>query len=275
MSVLLALGAAVAYGLADFVGGLVSHRVSPWAVALVAQVGGALVLLVAALVVPGNPSTADFAWAGAAGVANGFGTAFLYRGLSRGRMAVVAPVSGVGAAVVPVLAGLALGERPSLLAALGMVLALPGIWFVSRQPLGTTTSTSGWIDGVLAGVGFGSLFVLLARIESGAGLLPLALNQAVAAVAVVAVAMALGAAWLPRESRALLGTISGVLGGLATIGFLYATYGGYLSITAVLTSLYPAVTVLLAASLLREHIHRSQALGLALCAAAVVLVATS
>ena len=272
MSVALALGAAIAYGLADFIGGLVSQRVTAWAVALVAQVGGALALVVASLAVPGTPTASDFWWAVAAGVANGFGTAFLYRGLSRGRMAVVAPVSGVeppSCRSWSVLSWVsALGP-----ATFGMVVALPGIWYVAREPRSGSPSTSGWTDGVLAGLGFGSLFVLLAQIGEGSGVLPLALNQIVAAVAVVAVAVSVRAAWVPRRPLALVGAVPGILGGLATIGFLYATHGGYLSVTAVLTSLYPAITVLLAASVLRERIHASQALGLALCAGVVVLVA--
>jgi drug/metabolite transporter (DMT)-like permease len=277
VGVLLALGAAVSYGLADFVGGVASKRAGAWAVALVAQLGGGVVLLVGGLVLPGDPSAADLRWAVAAGVANGFGTAFLYRGLAGGRMGVVAPVSGVGAALVPVAVGVLSGERPSAIVWAGIALALPGIWLVSREPVGEgearVSTAEGVLDGVLAGLGFGSLFAVLAQIDEGAGLLPLALNQAVAGVAVVAVATALGAAWLPRDPRALLGTVSGVLGGAATLAFLVASNQAYLSVTAVLASLYPAFTVLLAATVLREHVHRTQGLGLLLCAAAVTLVA--
>jgi drug/metabolite transporter (DMT)-like permease len=277
VGVLLALGAALSYGLADFVGGVASKRAGAWAVALVAQVGGGVVLLAGGLVLPGDPSAADLRWAVAAGVANGFGTAFLYRGLAGGRMGVVAPVSGVGAALVPVAVGVLSGERPSAMVWAGIALALPGIWLVSREPVdegGTRVSTAeGVLDGVLAGLGFGSLFAVLAQIDEGAGLLPLALNQAVAGVAVVAVATALGGAWLPRDPWALLGTVSGVLGGAATLAFLVASNQAYLSVTAVLASLYPAFTVLLAATVLREHVHRAQGLGLLLCGAAVTLVA--
>lgn len=276
MSLLLALGAALSFGLADFIGGITSKRAGAWAVALAAQLGGTTALVLAGLVVPGAPDAGDCGWAMAAGVANGFGTAFLYRGLARGRMAVVAPVSGVAAAVVPVTVGLALGERPSSLVWLGMLSALPGIWLVARDPVAVLDSpraVNGWSDGVLAGLGFGTLFVFLARIDEGSGLWPLALNQLVAAAAVVAVATSLRAPWVPREPVAWVGVVSGILGGSATIAFLYATYGGYLSVTAVLASLYPAFTVLLAATLLRERVHRTQALGLALCVGAVVLVA--
>ncbi|WP_372729763.1 EamA family transporter [Nocardioides sp.] len=275
MAILLSLLAALSYGLADFVGGVFSKRVSPWAVAFSAQIGGALLVLGFSLVEPGAPTRVDLAWGVLAGLGNGFGTAFLYRGLSSGRMGVVAPISGVGAALVPVSVGLLAGERPSALVWLGIALALPGIWYVSRGPStsGTTGMAAGVKDGVLAGLGFGTLFASLAQLPAEAGFLPLALNQVVAAGAIIVVATALRSAWLPRDPRALGGLISGALGAVATGSFLVATHHGELTITAVISSLYPAFTVVLAATVLREHILRTQAVGLALCAVAIGLVA--
>ena len=146
-------------------------------------------MLCLTLVTGGSPTAVDLAWGVVAGVGNGFGTAFLYRGLSSGRMGVVAPVSGVGAAVLPVVVGVATGERPRTLVWLRA--AAPcrasGWWPVSRpraRPGGT-----GLTDGVLAGLGFGSLFAALAQIPEEAGFLPLALNQLVAAVAIAVVAV--------------------------------------------------------------------------------------
>lgn len=274
MAILLSLLAAASYGLADFVGGVTSKRVSPWSVALVAQLGGATLVFLLTLVVSGSPTGADLAWSVVGGLGNGFGTAFLYRGLSAGRMGVVAPVSGVGAALVPVAVGVLTGERPAALVWLGIVLALPGIWLVAREPAtGPGRLGAGLADGVLAGLGFGLLFAALAQIPAEAGFLPLALNQVVAGAVIVVVALALGSPWVPREPRALGGVVSGALGALATGAFLVATHSGYLTVTAVIASLYPAVTVMLAALVLREHVHRAQALGLGLCAVAVSLVA--
>jgi drug/metabolite transporter (DMT)-like permease len=274
MAILLSLLAAASYGLADFVGGVTSKRVSPWSVALVAQLGGAALVFLVTLWVPGSPTTADMAWSVVAGLGNGFGTAFLYRGLSAGRMGVVAPVSGVGAALVPVVVGVLTGERPTALVWIGILLALPGIWLVAREPAtGPGPLGAGLTDGILAGLGFGTLFAALAQIPEGAGLVPLALNQVVAGLTIVLVAMVLRSPWVPRDPRALGGVVSGALGALATGAFQVATHSGYLTVTAVIASLYPAVTVMLAASLLREHVHRAQALGLGLCAVAVSLVA--
>ena len=272
MSILLSLFAAASYGLSDFNGGIFARRGGAWAVAFVGQLGGAALVLLLSLVTDGSPTAASLGWAVLAGVGNGFGTAFLYRGLATGRMGVVAPISGVGAVVVPVVVGLATGERPGELVWLGMLLALPAIWLVSREP-GDAPVGSGVLDGVLAGAGFGTLFAALAQIPEDAGFAPLAFNQLVGAGAIVVVATVLRQPWVPRNRYAFGGVFSGALGALATLLFLVATQGGFLTVTAVITSLYPAFTVLLAATVLREHVHRAQAIGLALCAGSVALVA--
>lgn len=275
MAIVLSLLAAAAYGLSDFIGGVFAKRVSPWAVAFVGATAGALAIAVFSVVDGGDPQRADYAWSLLAGVGNGFGTAFLYRGLSSGRMSVVAPVSGIGAVLVPVVVGLATGERPGTMVWAGMVMALPAIWLVASEPEGTEDAVkrSGLLDGVVAGLGFGTLFAALAQIPEESGFLPLALNQLVAMAVIAVVATSLRMPWVPREPAAYAGAICGLLGALATGLFLLATHTGYLTIAAVITSLYPAFTVLLAFSVLREPVHRPQGVGLALCAVAVALVA--
>src|SRR3954468_17644840 len=109
-TVLLSLGAALAYGLSDFFGGVISRRTSVWPVALTACGGATIGTLVLALTVQGQPTTGDFAWGLLAGVGSGMGTAFLYRGFARGRIGVVAPVSAVGAALLPAAIAVVTGE---------------------------------------------------------------------------------------------------------------------------------------------------------------------
>ena len=276
MTVLLSLLAAAAYGLGDFNGGIFSKRTSAWAVSLVTVLTSTVLVLVVALATGGDPTAADLGWGFVAGLGNGFGTAFLYRGLASGRMGVVAPVSGLGAVVVPVAVGVATGERPEAMVWVGVVLALPAIVLVSREPvraLDEPAPGSGLMDGILAGLGFGILFAALGQIPESAGFLPLALNQLVAAGVIVLVALALRQDWVPRDRWALGGIVCGALGAVATGLFQVATQQGYLSVAAVITSLYPAFTVLLAALVLRERVHRMQGVGMALCAAAVTLVA--
>jgi drug/metabolite transporter (DMT)-like permease len=191
-------------------------------------------------------------------------------------MGVVAPVSGVLAVVLPVVVGVVTGERPGPLVWLGILSAVPAIWLVARDPsagIEGGTLRSGANDGVLAGIGFGALFACLGQVSDGAGFWPLVLNQLVGVVVIATAASLLGAVWIPRHAAAWGGALAGLLGGVATAAFVVATHHGLLSVSAVLTSLYPAFTVLLAALVLRERVHRLQAWGLGLCGVAVVLVA--
>ncbi len=273
-AVVLALLGAASYGVSDFVGGLASRRTSVWPVAVLSCVGSLVGAVVLALLVPGHPTAGQLWWGALAGIGAGSGTAFLYRGLSGGRMGVVAPVSGVGATVIPVLVGVGGGERPSLVVWLGIVIALPGIWFVSREESDTpVTGDSGLLDGLLAGIGFGVLFAALGQVPDGSGYWPLAAVEVTAVVTVVVACLVLGGEVLPHAGEQWWGLVSGLLAAAAGVSFLVATHHGLLTVSAVLVSLYPAFTVLLASLVLRERIHRVQAAGLALCGVAVVLVA--
>jgi drug/metabolite transporter (DMT)-like permease len=195
-------------------------------------------------------------------------------------MSVVAPVSAVGSALIPVAAGVIGGERPTMVTWWGVVVALPAIWLVSLVDTSVAPAdgrprrgrAAELTDAMLAGLGFGVLFTALGQVPEQAGVAPLAVSYIVAVVATAALASALGAAWLPRDRSAVSGIGVGVLGSSATVLFLLATQSGLLTVAAVLSSLYPATTVLLAAVLLRERISRAQAGGLALAVLAVVLV---
>jgi drug/metabolite transporter (DMT)-like permease len=275
MGVLLALTAALGYGLSDFVGGLAARRTSAWPVAFMSVVGALACSVLFALVTAGHATGVDLAWGALAGIGSGLGGAFLYRGLAAGRMGVVAPVSAVGAAILPVAVGVTTGERPELLVWLGIAAAIPGIWLVSREPGADGNSlAAGLVDGILAGLGFGLLFAAIGQVPEAAGYWPLAVAQASALLAVVVTATALAAPWRPTaRSEVTGGLLAGALASAAALGFLLATQSGLLTVAAVLTSLYPAFTILLAATVLREPIHRGQALGLAFCGLCVTLVA--
>lgn len=272
MGVVLALAAALGYGLSDFVGGLASRRTSPWPVAFVGAVASFAGAVALALALRGDPALPDLLWGALAGVGSGAGGAFLYRGFARGRMGVVAPVSAVGAAVLPVAVGLATGERPSALVWVGILAAVPGIWLVSSEP-GGAARVQGVTDGVLAGLGFGLLFAATGQVPDGAGYWPLAVTQGIAVLAVAVTAALLGARWVPDHPTQAWGVVAGLLATAAVLSFLLATQTGLLAVAAVLTALYPAITILLAATVLREHVHRARGLGLALCALTVALVA--
>ncbi len=280
-TVALALLCAAAYGTSDFIGGVVSRRSAAWPVAFVVQASSAVALLLVAPWVGSGADLADLAWGVAAGVGSGVGVSFLFRGFAAGRMSVVAPLSGVGAAVLPVLTGLALGERFGLLVLVGLIVALPGIWLVSagedapgerHGSKAASARDNGVLDGLLAGVGFAVTFIGLGQVSAGAGLWPLVATQVSSTLTVPALALAFGVRVFPLPRAALRAWYAGPFSALAGLGFYLATSEGLLSIAAVLASLYPAATILLAVALLRERIGRPQVLGLVLCGVCVALV---
>jgi drug/metabolite transporter (DMT)-like permease len=272
VAIVLALLSALAYGISDFLGGIFSKKASPWQVAVVGQTSSTLTITLVALLIGGSPSGADWRWGALAGVGGGMGAAFLYRGLAGARMGVVAPLSAVGSALLPVVVGVLTGERPSTLAVIGIVCAFPAMYLISLVVDEDPSHRGGVIDGILAGVGFGSLFTFLGQISDEAGLMPLAVSQAASVLGVILTAMVLRQSFVPR-GRAWRAVVMGPLGATATGAFLYATGLGLLAIVSVIAALYPASTVVLATVLLREKIHAWQGVGLAFAVAAVTLVA--
>lgn len=189
--------------------------------------------------------------------------------------AVVAPLSAIAAAALPVLVGLVTGERPGILAVIGVLMALPAIWLVSGGDVGLRDAhRADVVNGLVAGIGFGVQFSALGQIPQQAGLTPLAVSQGVSVITIAAGAVALSAPWLPRDRFSRFGAVAGLLAGIATVCFQLAVQHGLLTVAAVLASLYPAVTVLLAAMVLRERIGRAQGIGLTLAATAVALIAS-
>lgn len=273
MAIVLSLLSAAAYGVSDFLGGIFAKRAPAWQVAVVGQSSSLVCATVVAVLVGGSPTGHDLTFASLAGLGGGFGAAFLYRGLASARMSVVAPLSGVGTALIPVAVGLATGDRPSSTALVGVVLAFPAIVLISRVADSSPAHRSGVADGILAGVGFGLLFAFLGQVGDDGGLYPLALSQVTAIAGVVLTAAVLHQPWVPRERAAWNAVWMGPLGAIAQGTFLLATQHGLLSLVSVISALYPAGTVLLAAVLLHERIQPWQAVGLVTAAGAVSLVA--
>ena len=276
MGILLGLAAALLYGGSDFSGGLASRRFGPVRVTVL---GAAVstVLAWAALIVSGGPGPdlRAIAWGLASGLAGGAGTLVLYRGLARGQMSVVGPVSAVGAAVVPVVAGVALGEHPSVLAVAGVLVSLPAIVLVAASGSVRGKLGGGLVDGLAAGLAFGILFVGLAQAGRNAGLWPVASEQTGALLPVLAVAVRSRVPLRIPVRAAGLPVLAGVSGTAATLTYFYATHFSMLAIAAVLVSLYPGFTVLLARVVLHERFSPAQRAGLGLCALAVAAIAVN
>ena len=276
MGIVLGLAAALLYGGSDFAGGVAARR-SGWL--RVTVIGSAVATAVAwaALLLSGGPgpSVHAVAWGLASGLAGGAGTLVLYRGLARGQMSVVGPVSAVGAAVVPVVVGVALGERPGLLAVAGVLVSLPAIVLVAASGPVRGKLGAGLLDGLAAGVAFGILFIGLAQAGRGAGLWPVAAEQTSTLLVALAAAALSGQSPRVPVRAAALPVFAGATSTAAAAAYFYATHFSMLAIAAVLVSLYPGVTAALARALLHERFSPAQRAGLGLCALAVAAIALS
>jgi drug/metabolite transporter (DMT)-like permease len=273
MVVVLGLAAALVYGAADFAGGLAAKRTPPMAVVVWSQLAGMVVLLVALpLLGDPRPPAGDLASGALAGIAGGAGVGLLYRGLAVGRMAVVAPTTAVGAAALPVIVGLASGERPGLLALVGVATALLAVVAVSASPGEGGGGRAGLVEAVLAGLAFGTFFILVSRIPAEAGMWPLLAARS--SIIVAGIAALVTRTPLRPDPRHLPGiAVAGVLDMGANVLYMLAVQTGLLSLAAVLTSLYPASTVLLARLVLHERLAPVQTAGVGLALGGAVLIA--
>lgn len=279
MAILLALAGALIYGGADFAGGLATRRAPALGVVFFGQLAGVVLLLVLLVAAPGRFDGPSIAWGAAAGLSGALGLLVFYRALAAGSMSVVAPLTAVTAAVVPVAGGIAFGERPSVLALVGVVLAVAAILLVSaeggRLPTLAMLRGAGVGGALLAGAAFGLLFVLLSRAADDSGVWPLIGARAASLVLLAIVASATRRSLVPRGAPGALVLASGLGDMAANLLFLLASRIGLLSIVGVVLALYPAGTVLLALVVLRERLHRLQVVGLALAAGGVVLIAVA
>lgn len=278
MAIVLGLAAALTYGAADFLGAVATKTTKVLTVVFLSQVLGSGLLLVALPFFLEAPiSAAALGWGALAGVAGAVGVGLFYQGLAVGRMGAVAPITGVEAAAVPVIFGLIAGERPSVLALAGVAVALAAVALISSSP--ATTELVKRTDGrrmppgvalaLGAGVAFGAFFILLDQGGDDTGLWPL-VGARISSMATIAVAL-VATKGLERPQRSALAPIAGagLLDVAANLFFLLATRRGLLSIVAVLTSMYPAATVVLARVVLDERFHRTQLIGLGLAAVGV------
>jgi drug/metabolite transporter (DMT)-like permease len=275
MTVVLGLLAAAFYGVGDFAGGLASRQRSAVNVLLFSYPVGAVLMLVMLPAFPGH-FDARVAWFGAAGGLCGLvGVMVMYSLMAVAPMNVISPVTAVLAAIVPVVFGVLVGERPRLSAWFGIALGLLAVTLVSRtseeHPHGRIAARILALAFV-AGIGFGFYFVFLARAGHNSGLWPLVVSRIVSAAAIVPIALQRRATGRIRGPLFWTVMLAGACDALANMFFLLASRHGLLSLASVLTSLYPAVTVILAVGLLREHTSKVQQAGLGLAAAAIVLI---
>lgn len=279
MAVLLGLLASVSWGVADFFGGLASRRVrATLAVVLSQAVGLVALLLLLPLFVSERISAEAVGWGAASGAAGGLGLLFLYRGLGRGVMSVVAPVSAVVGASLPVLVDLISGKEVGAVTLSGLLVALAALALVSSNQEGRAPGPRDWVgggllDGLLAGIGFGTFFVLFARTGDASAYWPLVFLRVASVTMLTAIALAARSFHRTDRRASLLLIVAGILDVTANLSYLAGTRSGLTSVVAVLASLYPAVTVLMARAVLQERLHRLQVAGLVGAGVGIALIA--
>ncbi|CAN5718924.1 hypothetical protein BH24ACT4_BH24ACT4_13510 [soil metagenome] len=291
MSVVLALGAAVVFGSADFLGGLASRRRAALSVAFGAQAAGILVLAVvlpflgAAIVTPH-----DVLLGGLGGMFGGGGLVLLFHSLAKGPISVVAPVAALAASTVPIVAGFLLVERPCGAALLGIAVALGAVVLITREgpsetvpdgldagSVATVVRATPAVAGtaLLAGSMFGLFFVCLHGTGDDSGLYPLLAARLASVPLIAAITLGRGQSLRPAlvGRGTAVGLASGVLDMAANVLYLVALRHGLLAVVSATTGLYPAATVILAQRVLDERMRRTQLSGLAIAGLAVGLVA--
>lgn len=280
MSVPVALPAALAYGVADFAGGLATRRAPVVAVTAGAQFVGLVALLPAVWLLGGTPTVPAFGIGALAGIAGSAGLLLYLKGLAVGPMGVVAPLSAVVGAGLPLLVGLAGGERLGPVTAAGLAVALVAI-VLANAGTRDAVAARGVLLGLASGVGFGLFFVGLDATPAGSGLWPLLAGRltSVTLLAVLLLVTLLPSCRTTRPGsvRGSVGlvVVSGVFDSAANVGFLLATRLGDLGVSAVVVSLYPVVVVLLARVVLRERLTPTQLAGAGLALVASVLLAAA
>lgn len=271
---LLGVVSAASWGAGDFCGGLASKRSTALGVLALGSASGLVIVVLVALVLGEPlPAAAPLGWALAAGAAAAIGLAALYRGLAVGRMSVVAPISAVLAAAVPVAWGALADGVPPGSKLLGFTLALTGIWLVARTAPGEG-SRGGLPLALLAGLGFGVFMVLMHAGARGGTFWPLAAARGTTFALVLVTALARRRAWAPSGNGLALSLVSGVLDAGGNAFFMLSGRAGRLDEAAVLASMYPASTVVLATLLLGERVSRPQGAGIVALLAAIALIAT-
>jgi drug/metabolite transporter (DMT)-like permease len=267
--------AAASWGAGDFGGGIAAKRLPVFLALLGSQlVGLAGALVLALLLGEPVPSLADAGWAAVAAVFGAVGLAGLYRALADGQMGIVAPITGVLTAAIPVAVGIAVTGLPAPVRLVGFALAFVAILLVSRADDGST-GRGGLLLALGAGVAFGLYSTSVGQIEAGV-FGPLAVSRAIGALLVLGIVavtrVPIGASFAGRPRLLGLLLVVGLLDLAGNALFLLGAQLGGLALSAVLASLYPVSTVILAAIVLREPIGRVHAAGIGTAALAAMLI---
>jgi drug/metabolite transporter (DMT)-like permease len=271
-SVLYALGAFFTWGISDFVGGYTARRFNSFYLAALGHLSGTILMVCLALLTHESiPDLPHLYWAFAGGVCGGIALALFYRALSQGNMGLAAPVSAVLGAAIPVAFGMFTESLPKHLPTAGFILALLGIWLVSRPEDGRRPQGLGLA--MISGVGFALFFIFIKQAGNGAAFWIAGCARAASFGATASITL-IGRKFSPRYPLGFgLGLLAGCIDVTGTFLFVRASQTGRLDTAVVLSSLYPALTVLLARFFLGEHFTRWKTIGMVATLVAVPMIA--
>lgn len=269
--IVLALVATLTIGSADLFGGIASRRSSPLAVAAWSQGIGVPIVAIVALIVGGQLIAEDLALGVAAGIGSAIGVGALYRGFAFSDVGIVAPVAATTAALLPMLAGLVAGDRPTNVTAVGLGLAVVAIFLVGYVP-GSAHAATGIGYGLVSGLGFGAMVLAYAGTSQDSGIWSAVAGRSAATILLLLVVVLARANWRIARPARLSTTLAGVLAAVGMGAFVAVSQTAELILLGVILGLFPVVTVVLAAILLKERLLSSQWAGVALAGAAVVLI---
>jgi uncharacterized membrane protein len=275
IALLLALGSSLAYGCADFLGGLGARKAHVLRTVMIAAPASLLVELLLWPFLGASFSPGALGWGAASGVASAAAFALLYRTLAIGPMNVLSPVTALVSAMLPLGVGLAQGEHLGPAGLIGLPLALAAVVLVSAGHGADTArpSRTALLLAFGAGAAIALQLIFLHQAPSDSGVAPLIIGRAVSSAVTLTAAGLMYRKLGPEKPAYKISAAAGVLDSVANLLFLLAARSGDLAVVAVITALYPAGTVLLARGVLAERIHRGQLVGLGTAAVAVSLLA--
>lgn len=275
IALLLALGSSLAYGCADFLGGLGARKAHVLRTVMIAAPASLTVELLLWPFLGASFGVSTLAWGAASGVASAAAFALLYRTLAIGPMNVLSPVTALVSAMLPVGVGLFQGERPGAAGLAGLPLALAAVVLVSAGPGAGSArpSRTALLSAFGAGAAIALQLVFLHQAPADSGVGPLIIGRAVSSAVTLAAAGLMYRRLGPERPAYAVSATAGGLDSVANLLFLLASRSGDLAVVAVITALYPAGTVLLARGVLAERVHRGQLVGLGTAAVAVSLLA--
>ncbi|HSB65703.1 MAG TPA: EamA family transporter [Anaerolineales bacterium] len=268
-----ALTSAISWGSGDFSGGRAARKSHQYQVLMLAAFSGMVVLSICAIIVgEGLPSGRSFFWAFMAGAAGALGMAALYRALSFGYTASVAPTSAITCAALPVIFGLITAGLPKTSQLAGIVLAFIAIWLVSRSTsAGEKTFQEGMVLSFLSGIGFGGFFLFIALVDKNQVFIPVLVARTVTLI-IALIMLGIKRLRVPGLTSNPLALLAGALDTGGNIFYLLATHFTRLDIAALLASFYPAMTVILAGIILKEKTSPTQWAGMILCLVSLALM---